>query len=59
MATRNTLAIVLLVVGLAIGAGAGYFMAPSGGGNGPTPPPVEKAPLQGKTVQIGLFFFLF
>jgi branched-chain amino acid transport system substrate-binding protein len=49
----NTLAIVLLVVGLAVGAGVGYFMAPSGGEGGPTPPPVEVAPLNGKTIQVG------
>jgi branched-chain amino acid transport system substrate-binding protein len=47
----NTLAIVLLVVGLVIGAGAGYFLAPSGDGGGPVT--VEVAPLAGKTIQIG------
>jgi branched-chain amino acid transport system substrate-binding protein len=53
----NTLAIVLLVVGLIVGGGVGYFMAPTntggGGGGGATPPPVEVLPLQGKTIQIG------
>jgi branched-chain amino acid transport system substrate-binding protein len=51
----NTLAIVLLVVGLVVGAGAGYFLAPSGdGGDGePTTITVEVAPLAGKTVQLG------
>jgi len=48
----NTLAIVLLVVGLIVGAGAGYFLAPSGGGPGQTVEvPVE--PLAGKEIQIG------
>lgn len=47
----NTLAIVLLVVGLVVGAGAGYFLAPSGG-DGTGPVSVE-LPLQGKTIQIG------
>ncbi len=51
----NTLAIVLLVVGLVVGGGAGYFMAPKetvveGGGPGET---IIKAPLEGETVQIG------
>jgi branched-chain amino acid transport system substrate-binding protein len=52
----NTLSIVLLVVGLIVGGGVGYFMAPSAGTNGPggaTPPPVEKLPLEGKTIQVG------
>jgi branched-chain amino acid transport system substrate-binding protein len=50
----NTLAIVLLVVGLIVGAGAGYFMAPKevvgGDGDGVT---VEVAPLAGKNIQLG------
>jgi len=52
----NTLAIVLLVVGLVVGAGAGYFLAPSGdggdGGDGGTVT-VEVAPLAGKNIQLG------
>lgn len=52
----NTLAIVLLVVGLVVGAGAGYFLAPSGdgedGGDG-TGPVTIQAPLEGKTIQLG------
>jgi len=47
----NTLAIVLLVVGLVVGGGAGYFLAPSGG-DGETVT-VEVEPLAGKTIQIG------
>jgi branched-chain amino acid transport system substrate-binding protein len=51
----NTLAIVLLVVGLIVGGGVGYFMAPSGGTEGPGATPIiqKELPLQGKTVQIG------
>ena len=51
----NTLAIVLLVVGLVVGAGAGYFLAPSGdggdGGDGTVT--VVQAPLEGKNIQLG------
>ena len=50
----NTLAIVLLVVGLVVGAGAGYFLAPSGPTEGEvTTEIVEKLPLEGKTIQLG------
>ena len=53
----NTLAIVLLVVGLVVGAGAGYFLAPSGTngepGDGTETITVEALPLEGKTIQIG------
>ena len=50
----NTLAIVLLVVGLVVGGGAGYFMAPKGEDNGEgTTVTVEKMPLDGKTVKVG------
>jgi branched-chain amino acid transport system substrate-binding protein len=53
----NTLAIVLLVVGLVVGAGAGYFLAPSGdGGDGDGDGgtvTVEVAPLEGKNIQLG------
>jgi len=56
----NTLAIVLLVVGLIVGGGVGYFAAPrqpagdgDGDGGGGTPTPVEVIPLDGKTVQLG------
>ena len=52
----NTLAIVLLVVGLVVGAGAGYMLKPSGtgedGGDGTGTVEVV-LPLEGKTVQIG------
>jgi len=53
----NTLAIVLLVVGLVVGAGAGYFMAPKetvveDGGDGGTVT-VEVAPLAGTNIQLG------
>jgi branched-chain amino acid transport system substrate-binding protein len=50
----NTLAIVLLVVGLVVGAGAGYFLAPSGDGEGDgTGTVTVKLPLEGATIQIG------
>lgn len=52
----NTLAIVLLVVGLVVGLGAGYFLAPSGdgeAGDGTNTVTVETLPLEGKTIQIG------
>jgi branched-chain amino acid transport system substrate-binding protein len=52
----NTLAIVLLVVGLVVGAGAGYFMAPKEtvveDGDGGTVT-VEVAPLAGMNIQLG------
>jgi branched-chain amino acid transport system substrate-binding protein len=52
----NTLAIVLLVVGLVVGAGAGYFLAPGGdggeGGDGTGPVEVQ-TPLEGRTIQLG------
>ena len=50
-----TLVAAVLVVGLVIGAGVGYYMAPSGdgGGGGTTTVTVEKNPLDGKTIQIG------
>ena len=52
----NTLAIVLLVVGLVVGAGAGYMLKPSGtgedGGDG-TGTVEYVLPLEGKTVQVG------
>ncbi len=53
----NTLAIVLLVVGLVVGAGAGYFMAPSGdGGDGDGTVEtvyITTAPLEGVNIQLG------
>jgi branched-chain amino acid transport system substrate-binding protein len=50
----NTLAIVLLVVGLVVGGGVGYFAAPKETVPGETiTVTVEKAPLSGKTIQIG------
>jgi branched-chain amino acid transport system substrate-binding protein len=48
---------VLLVVGLVVGAGAGYFMAPSGdggdGGDGGETITVIQAPLEGVNIQLG------
>ena len=51
----NTLAIVLLVVGLVVGAGAGYMLkpAPAVGEGGETIIEVTKAPLEGAKVQVG------
>ena len=50
-----TLVAAVLVVGLLVGAGVGYYMAPAGnGGDGETTTvEVEVAPLEGKTVQLG------
>jgi branched-chain amino acid transport system substrate-binding protein len=48
-----TLVAAVLVVGLLVGAGVGYYMAPSGdGGDGETVT-VEVNPFEGKTIQIG------
>jgi branched-chain amino acid transport system substrate-binding protein len=49
----NTLAIVLLVVGLVVGGGVGYFAAPTQTETEIITETVEKIPLDGKTVQIG------
>jgi len=49
----NTLAIVLLVVGLVVGGGVGYFAAPTKTETTTTTVTVEKEPLDGKTIQIG------
>jgi branched-chain amino acid transport system substrate-binding protein len=51
----NTLSIILLVVGLVVGAGAGYMLAPSaaGGDGDGTTIEVKVAPLEGETIQIG------
>ena len=50
------MAIVLLVVGLVVGAGAGYFLAPSGdGGDGDGTGEtvyVTTAPLEGMNIQL-------
>ena len=53
--TNMTLVAAVLVVGLLVGAGVGYYMAPAGdGGDGETTTvTVEKNPLEGKTIQIG------
>ena len=54
--TNMTLVAAVLVVGLIIGAGVGYYMASqgtSGCGEGPTAAIIEANPLQGKTIQIG------
>ncbi|MBT4319928.1 hypothetical protein HN807_10880, partial [Candidatus Bathyarchaeota archaeon] len=51
--TNMTLVAAVLVVGLLVGAGVGYYMAPSGdGGDGETVT-VEVNPFEGKTIQIG------
>jgi len=51
--TNMTLVAAVLVVGLLVGAGVGYYMAPSGGdGTGETIEVVVN-PLQGTTIQIG------
>jgi branched-chain amino acid transport system substrate-binding protein len=52
----NTLAIVLLIVGLVVGAGGMYVMSPADAGDGdgiPGSVTVDKIPLEGKTIQIG------
>jgi branched-chain amino acid transport system substrate-binding protein len=53
--TNMTLVAAVLIVGLVVGAGVGYYMAPSGdGGDGETQTiTVEVNPLDGKTIQIG------
>jgi branched-chain amino acid transport system substrate-binding protein len=59
MAERSTtMMAVLLIVGLVIGGGVGYFAAPKGAGEGDVvevevPVEVEVHPLAGKTLQIG------
>jgi len=49
----NNLAIVLLVVGLIVGGGVGYFMAPTKTETTTVTQTVEKEPLDGKTIKIG------
>ncbi len=53
----NTLSIVLLVVGLIVGAGAGYMLTPKGeavdNGDGTSTVTIAQIPLEGQTVQIG------
>ncbi len=51
----NTLSIVLLVVGLVVGAGAGYMLKPTPetGPGGTEIIEVTVAPLEGTTVQLG------
>jgi len=49
----NTLAIVLLVVGLVVGGGVGYFAAPTQTETEIITETVEVMPLSGETVQIG------
>jgi len=49
----NTLAIILLVVGLVVGGGVGYFAAPTQTETEIVTETVEKIPLDGKTVQLG------
>lgn len=50
-----TLAIVLLVAGLLVGGGIGWYMKPKETVTGPAPPPVNvpTIPLQGVTVKLG------
>ena len=55
--SNQTMLAVLLVVGLVIGAGAGYMLAPKGGETiveVPVEVPVEVHPLAGKTIEIGI-----
>ncbi len=54
----NTLAIVLLIVGLVVGAGGMYVMSPADAGDGdgdgiPGSVTVDKIPLAGETIRIG------
>jgi len=50
----NTLAIVLLIVGLVVGAGGMYVMSPADDGDGiPGSVTVDKIPLEGQTIRIG------
>ncbi len=51
--SSTTMMAVLLIVGLAIGAGVGYFMAPTKTEIAETEVTVEVEPLAGKTIQIG------
>jgi len=52
--TNMTIVAAVLVVGLLVGAGVGYYMAPTGdGGDGGTTVTVVQNPLEGKTIQIG------
>jgi branched-chain amino acid transport system substrate-binding protein len=51
--TNMTIVAAVLVVGLLVGAGVGYYMAPSGDGGEGTTVTVEKNPLEGKTIQVG------
>ncbi len=48
----NNMLVILLVVGLVVGAGAGYFLAPKKAGE-TVIEYVTEAPLEGKTIQIG------
>lgn len=51
--TNMTLVAAVLVVGLLVGAGVGYYMAPAGGDGETITVTVEKNPLEGKTIQVG------
>ena len=51
--TNMTLVAAVLVVGLLVGAGAGYYMAPSGGTGEDVIVEVVKNPLEGTTIQLG------
>ena len=48
----NNMLVILLVVGLVVGAGAGYFLAPKGAGE-TVIEYVTEVPLDGKTISIG------
>lgn len=48
----NNMLVILLVVGLVVGAGAGYFLAPKKAGETVTEY-ITEIPLDGKTIQIG------
>ena len=53
--TNMTIVAAVLVVGLLVGAGVGYYMAPADAGDGAdgNVVTVSKNPLEGKTIQIG------
>jgi ABC-type branched-subunit amino acid transport system substrate-binding protein len=53
MENKNTLRIILLLIGIVIGVGAGYFLAPSKIETITETITVEEHPLKGRTIQIG------
>jgi branched-chain amino acid transport system substrate-binding protein len=52
---KNNISIILLIVGLVVGGGAGYLLAPTStsGGDETNTITVEKVPFAGETIQIG------